>query len=137
DANAIDSYQEMFYPSPSYSPNAAEALFARDVSRQLDDLGDMARVFTPRYPNELAAIAADPRWMPPGIFGPRCTDHVGLIGNRTFFGQFVPNPPAAPQSYADALFAWVTTPPGGLLGGGGFVVRESPGVGPLPAPHCN
>ncbi len=135
DENTLDNYRG-FYPPP-YGPTMAPRRLAIEVADQLRQIGDYGTELAPRYPVELATIAADPMWISPGVWGPRCTDHVGLDINRVFFSQELPTPAGALVNFADTLFQWVTTPPPGLGGGTGPVLIENLGVGPVGFAQCN
>lgn len=136
DNTGLKGYQHVFYPDTVYPATLAEERFAADVRRQLQDLGAFSAVLLPRYPNELNRVNGDPQWLHPGLFGPRCTDHVGLIGDKAFGAQVLPQG-GAMTSYADALYQWVTTAPGGLGGGGGGpVLIGDVGIGSAGAPQC-
>ena len=136
DQSAYDPYQSLFFPSPAYPPTVAALELAERTQAQLRKLGNIEQRFLPRYPNELNTVAADPQWIGPGIFGPRCTNHVGLIGNITFFNQELPDSAGIPTSFSDALMQWVTTVPGGIAGPGGPVLIENVGIGSMGFPRC-
>jgi hypothetical protein len=136
DSLALRPYEELFFPSASYGPNVGRWKLADGVARQLLEIGDALTWLTPRYANEFATIAADPDWIAPGIFGPRCGDHVGLLGNRTFLNQELPSP-AGPVNFADALFNWVTLAAGGIGGAAQPPLIESVGVGAAGIAPCN
>jgi hypothetical protein len=132
DENGLDPYQELFYPAPPYPALLAEARFATDVSAHLRALDHLATNLLPRYPGELARVAADPQWLHPALFGPRCTNHVGITGGVTFFQQQLVDPAGVPTSFAEALWAWVNTVPAGLAGPLGQALIAPAGVGPMP-----
>lgn len=141
DPQSSDSYRKVFYPDPPYAPippytsGVALSRFANDVVAQLTDLGDFASVLAPQYPDELDTITNDRQWLNPGIYGPRCVKHVGLLGTATFFTQSVDDGGTA-RTYHDSLWEWVNLPPTGILGPQGPIYIEPVGVGPAPAPQC-
>jgi Pectinacetylesterase len=137
DSNTMDIYTDVFFPAPPYAPFVAPTNLANGVAQQLREIGDYGTWLAPRYPAELASIAADPNWISPGVFGPRCTDHVGLTGNTTFFFQELPTPAGVLINYANSLFNWVNTPPPGLGGGLGPVLIQTVGVGSVGGAPCN
>jgi hypothetical protein len=136
DANGIDSYTHIFYPNPPYPSGLAESRFAQDIAVQLTDIGNFATVLAPRYVNELNAISGDPQWLHPGVFGPRCTSHMGLPFQNSFFQQAVPDAAGVLHSYHDTLWQWVTQPPAGVAGPLGPVLITTPGIGSIGAPQC-
>lgn len=136
DENSIDTYTHGFYPSPPYPSGLAESRYAQDIAVQLADIGNFAAVLAPRYINELNTISGDLQWLHPGVFGPRCTNHMALPFQNTFFVQAVPNTGGVLQSYHDTLWQWVTQPPAGIGGPLGPVLITTPGTGTIGAPQC-
>ena len=106
DENAIDSFLM------HYTPATYQYEFAVHTSVQLHEIADLLGVLAPRYPAEAAAMAADPQWLAPGVYGPRCTNHVGLTGGEPFFQQRVPDANGAFTRFVQALYAWVNIAPG-------------------------
>ncbi|MDZ4812742.1 MAG: pectin acetylesterase-family hydrolase [Pseudomonadota bacterium] len=137
DENTMDIYTDVFFPAPPYAASVAPMNLANGAALQLREIGDYGTWLAPRYPAELATIAADPFWISPGVFGPRCTDHVGLTVNQTFFFQELPTPAGGVINYANTLFGWVNTAPPGLGGGLGPVLIQTVGVGSVGGAPCN
>jgi hypothetical protein len=136
DENVISPYQDLFYPAPPYPGTLAEVRFAADISAHLRALGQFATHLLPRYPGELARVTADPQWLHPAVFGPRCTNHVGITAGVPFFQQQLVSPLGVPTSFADALFNWVNTAPAGIGGPLGETLIAPSGVGPMPVLFC-
>jgi hypothetical protein len=129
DNNSVDTFQ-IFFPAANY-----QLEFAHHVELQLHDIAALDTLLLPRYANELASVLADPQWLQPGVFGPRCTNHVGLTGNRPFVLQTAPDLFGVNTSnYVDALFDWVTTTAGpGVLSP---VFVSTSGIGSSGLPQC-
>jgi hypothetical protein len=106
DKNGIDSFITHFVPT------TYQYEFAVHTSVQLHEIADWLGVLAPRYPPEIVTIKADANWLPPGVYGPRCTNHEGLIGAKTFGQQQVPGADGSSMSFSDALIAWVNSGPG-------------------------
>ena len=136
DENSIDTYTQVFYPSPSYPSGLAESRYAQDIAVQLADIGNFATVLAPRYVKELKTISDDLQWLHPGVFGPRCTNHMALPFQNSFFLQAVPDAGGVLRSYHDTLWQWVTQPPAGIVGLPGPTLITTPGVGSIGAPQC-
>jgi hypothetical protein len=111
DRLTLESYTGIFYPAPPYLPSVGPLKLSSGVADQISELRELTTWYTPRYPNELATIVANADWVSPGVFGPRCGDHVGLTANVPYFNQELPLPGGAVVNFADALFGWVTSGP--------------------------
>jgi hypothetical protein len=111
DRLTLESYTGIFYPAPPYLPSVGPLKLSSGVADQISELRELTTWYTPRYPNELATIVANANWVSPGVFGPRCGDHVGLTANVPYFNQELPLPGGAVVNFADALFGWVTSGP--------------------------
>ncbi len=135
DSNPVGMWQA-WYPAP-YPPALGPMQMATQIAQQLVELQNTEMLLAPRYPAEYATMLADPDWVPPGLFGPRCGTHVALTNNLGFFGQQLPGPAGAPTSYAELLALWVNAAPAGagVLGGGVALIAD-PGVGPQGLPFC-
>lgn len=129
---ALESYTGIFYPPP-FLPDVPRLKLSSGVADQLTELSELTTWYSPRYPNELATIAADASWVPPGTFGPRCRNHVGLHDNVPYFNQELQAPGGAAVNLATALFNWVNAGPAANIP----LLLAPVGAGPIPGNPCN
>jgi hypothetical protein len=136
DSLMLFDYWSAFFPAPAYAAGTAAQDLSTGTAGHLTALAAMSTLLTPRYPNELATIAADPQWLAPTLFGPRCGDHTGLTGAPTLYAQELPSG-GVPINLATALAAWVATAPGGIAGAPANLMLAPTGIGPIPGAPCN
>ena len=81
------------------------------------------------FAEEGSVMGGGPPLATPGIFGPQCTQHVGLTSNHAFFDVKVHNGGILLYSAHDVLWNWWT----------GQQPQQViyPYIGPGPAPNCN
>jgi hypothetical protein len=130
---ALDSYTGFFFLTPPFLPDVPRLKLSSGVVDQLTELSELTTWYTPRYPNELATIVADATWVPPGTFGPRCGDHVGLHATVPYFNQEIQTPGGAPVNLANALFGWVNSGPAANIP----LLVAPVGAGPIAGNQCN
>jgi Pectinacetylesterase len=120
-----------FYPDAAIGGSypASMAGFKQSVGTvlNLQQIRDQRDQLLPRHPTELAAVAADVQWLPPGVFAPRCGNHEGLLASTTYFNQPL-TVAGVPTSYVAGISAW--------LASGSFAAYAPVGSVPLALPSC-
>jgi hypothetical protein len=133
DSLTLESYTDIFYRAPPYQPDVSRLKLSTGVADQLTELSELTTWYAPRYEDELNAITGDPNWVPPGTFGARCGNHVGLHADVPYFNQEIQAPGGAVVNLANALFNWVNAGPAASIP----LLLAPVGAGPVPGNPCN
>jgi hypothetical protein len=118
DSVVAPKMREMFFPDTmiggSYLPGTSAMVQSKSVLGNLQDLVMLHQFTLRQNASEIGALPADPNWIPPGAFAPRCGGHVALTDTTAFTGRMLNNQAGggALTNLHDALLTWLATPLG-------------------------